>query len=455
MTLKKKIAIYSSLFFSIIFGLTYILVYAQFSNFREEEFKDHLEEKALTSINLMVEVQKVDKQLLQLIDRNSIHKLFNEKTLIFNDSFQLIYSSVDDVLIQWTINDLQKLKAEKSFFRASGDYEIFGIYYETKNANYYALISAEDKYGKRKLQFLSIILLITFFIATVLVWLASFNFTRKLMLPLDIFQNKITNISLNNLTERFTENNKKDEINLIAKAFNKMMFRIEKSYKKQQEFTANASHELRTPIARIITQLENLEQFEKHSYETKKYLLSIKNDASQMADLVTSLLLLSKVSDSEIELLQGKKRIDEIIFDAISIVKKSDVDFHSSFELIENPLFEYKLEIACNETLLTIAFVNLFKNACLYSTDKKAIIQISHPNSDQLIIGIKNNGDLLNNEEQEILFQAFMRGKNSLNKPGSGLGLRIAQRIFNYHKAQLNYSVNKDNLNLFEVIFLV
>lgn len=455
MTLKKKIAIYSSLFFSIIFGLTSILVYVQFSNFREEEFKEHLEEKALTSINLMVEVQKVDKQLLQLIDKNSIHKLFNEKTLIFNDSFQLIYSSVDDVVIHWTVDDLRKLKKDKSFFKSDGVYEIFGIYYETKNANYYTLISAEDKYGNRKLQFLSIILLVTFLIATVLVWLASFNFTRKLMLPLDIFQKKITNISLNNLTERFTENNKKDEINLIAKAFNQMMFRIEKSYKIQQEFTANASHELRTPIARIITQLENLEQFEKHSDETKKYMLSLKNDASQMADLVTSLLLLSKVSDTEIELLQGKKRLDEIIFDAISIVKKSHADFHSSFELIENPLFEYKLEIACNETLLTIAFVNLLKNACLYSIDKKAIIQINHPNNDQLIVSIKNNGNVLNNEEQEILFQAFMRGKNSLNKPGSGLGLSIAQRIFKYHKAQLNYSVNENNLNKFEIIFVL
>jgi signal transduction histidine kinase len=273
------------------------------------------------------------------------------------------------------------------------------------------------------------------------------------MLPLDIFQKKITNISLNNLTERLFENNKKDEINLIAKAFNQMMFRIEKSYKKQQEFTANASHELRTPIARIITQLENLEQFETHSVETKKYLHSLKNDASQMADLVTSLLLLSKVSDSEMELLQDKKRIDEIIFDAISIVKKSDANFHSSFELIENPLFEYQLEIACNETLLTIAFVNLLKNACLYSTDKKAIIQIYHPNSEQLIVSIKNNGEVLNLEEQQILFQAFMRGKNSLNKPGSGLGLRIAQRIFTYHKSQLNYSITNDNLNLFEIIF--
>lgn len=455
MTLKRRIAIYSSLFFSIIFGVTSILIFIQFSNFRKEEFKERLEEKALTSMKLLVEVQEVDKQLLQLIDRNSIHKLYNEKTLIFNDSLQLIYSSVDDVVIHWTVDDLKKLKEEKTLFKAEGKYEVYGIHYDSQNVEYYALISAEDKYGKRKIQFLSVLLLITFLVATSLVWIVSFNFTRKLVLPLDNFQQKITNISLNNLTERLEESNKNDEINLIAKAFNQMMFRIENAYKKQQEFTASASHELRTPVARITTQLENLAQLESHSNETKVYIENLKNDANQMADLITSLLLLSKVSDSNTELLQDRKRIDEIIFDAIAIVKRNYPDFHTHFELIENPQVEYKLDIICNDSLLRIAFVNLLKNAYLYSNDKKAIIEIEQLSSKQVLVRIKNNGEVLDFDEQQKLFQAFMRGKNSIHKPGSGLGLRISQRIFTYHGAQLNYTVSPPNWNQFEIILAV
>ncbi|MES2654024.1 MAG: HAMP domain-containing sensor histidine kinase [Bacteroidota bacterium] len=455
MTLKRRIAIYSSLFFSIIFGVTSVLVFVQFSNFRKDEFRERLEEKALTSMKLLIEVQEVDKQLLQLIDRNSIHKLYNEKTLIFNDSFQLIYSSVDDVVIHWTVDDLRKLKEEKTLFKADGEYEVYGIYYDSQSIDYYALISAEDKYGKRKIQFLSALLIITFLVATSVVWIVSFNFTRKLVLPLDNFQQKITNISLNNLTERLEESNKKDEINLIAKAFNQMMFRIENAYRKQQEFTANASHELRTPIARITTQLENLEQLESHSTETKIYIENLKNDANQMADLITSLLLLSKVSDNNTELLQDRKRIDEIIFDAIAIVKKHYPDFYPHFELIENPLVEYKLDIICNDSLLRIAFVNLLKNAYLYSNDKKAIIEIEQLSNEQVLVRIKNNGEVLDSDEQQKLFQAFMRGKNSIYKPGSGLGLRISQRIFTYHGAQLNYTVSPPNLNQFEIILTV
>jgi nitrate/nitrite-specific signal transduction histidine kinase len=256
MTIKQRIALYSSLFFSLLFGLTSIIIYYQFSNFREEEFKERLEEKALNTMKLLAEVQEVDNTLLQLIDKNSIHKLYNEKTLIFNDSLKLIYSSVDDVVINWTVDDLKKLKKEKTLFKTESEYEIFGIYYDSQNVDYYALISAQDKYGKRKLQFLNVVLTVSFLIATAIVWLASFNFTKRLILPLDNFQKKITNISSNNLTERLVETGKEDEINLIAKAFNQMMRRIEDSYKNQQEFTANASHELRTPIARIITQTQ-------------------------------------------------------------------------------------------------------------------------------------------------------------------------------------------------------
>jgi signal transduction histidine kinase len=362
---------------------------------------------------------------------------------------------VDDVIINWTVDDLKKLKKEKTLFKTEGEYEIFGIYYDSQNVDYYALISAQDKYGKRKLQFLSVVLTISFLIATSIIWLVSFNFTKQLILPLDNFQKKITNISSNNLTERLAETGKEDEINLIAKAFNQMMRRIEDSYKNKQEFTANASHELRTPIARIITQLENLEQLEKHSAETLTYLQNIKTDANNMAELISSLLTLSKISETQIDFTNNKKRIDEIIFDSMALVKKNYPDFSSGFELIENNEFEYDLDIFCNESLLKIAFSNLIKNAYLYSANKKALIEIEQISTNQIAVSIKNNGNTIEKSEQHKLYDTFMRGKNSQNKPGSGLGLPLSKRIFNYHNATLNYSVTGQNLNQFEIIFSI
>ncbi len=453
MKLQNRISVNLSLFFSILHVIISLIIYWQFSLFRKEEFAYLLNEKAATSLKLITEVKESEKQLLKLIDQNTINKLFDEKTLIFNDSSKLIYSSVDDAVIDWSLADLRYLKSHRTFYRHQDKYDVFGIYYKSPKANYYLLTSAEDVYGNRKLEYLKFLLIATLLVGVTVMWITSLYFVRSVISPLNIFQKKITTITERNLTERFEETENKDEINLMAKAFNQMMLRIQNSYKKQQEFTANASHELRTPIARIITQLENLQIIASHSPQTAEYLVSIKNDANQMADLITSLLLLSKVEEnSEVHFLEVR-RIDEILFDAISLVKKQFSDFQVSFSINEDDDSDLNLEIPCNESLLKIVFINLLKNSYFYSDNQSASIEIIPLEDGQLVVRITNSGCIIAESEQHLLFQPFMRGRNAQSKPGTGLGLRIAQRILAHHKAQITYLALNDKTNVFDVIF--
>lgn len=110
MTLKNRISLLVSLLFTILFGLASTLIFVLYSNFRKEEFRDRLEIKALSNIKLLVNVKEVDDQLLKMIDQNSINKLYDEKTLVFDSHFKLIYSSIDDAKINWSIDDLKYLK---------------------------------------------------------------------------------------------------------------------------------------------------------------------------------------------------------------------------------------------------------------------------------------------------------------------------------------------------------
>jgi len=73
MTLKRRISIYVSVAFSILFGLGITIVYLAFASFRQVEFTDRLQEKALTTVNLLLTVKDIDKQLLKVIDQNSIY----------------------------------------------------------------------------------------------------------------------------------------------------------------------------------------------------------------------------------------------------------------------------------------------------------------------------------------------------------------------------------------------
>jgi two-component system sensor histidine kinase ArlS len=451
MTLKNRISLLVSLLFTILFGLASTLIFVLYSNFRKDEFKDRLEIKALSNIKLLVNVKEIDNQLLKMIDQNSINKLYDEKTLVFDSNYKLIYSSIDDAKIKWSIDDLKYLKKNKTFFKKQGNYEVYGVFYDTKDKDFYALISATDNFGQRRLLFLRYTLVVSYIFFTCICWVITSITVKKLMSPLNAFHQKIKNINENNLDTRVASKSNKDEIDLIANEFNFMMDRIEISYQRQKEFTAHASHELRTPLSRITSQIENVIADTKTSNERKSFLINILSDVNQLTELINSLLILSKIDNKKHE-NNEVHRMDEILFSAIENLNKSYPEFVILFEIEENDDLDTALEINGNKNLLEIAISNVLKNACVYSDNKQAKVIISTQDNN-LIISISNTGDTLNENEQKLLFQPFMRGKNSKGTSGFGLGLRIVQRILTLHKATITYSVPTKNTNLFQLIF--
>lgn len=451
MTLKNRISLLVSLLFTILFGLASTVIFVLYSNFRKEEFRDRLEIKALSNIKLLVNVKEVDDQLLKMIDQNSINKLYDEKTLVFDSHYKLIYSSIDDAKINWSIEDLKYLKKHKTFFKQQGDYEVYGVFYDTKDKDFYALISATDDYGKRKLLFLRYTLIVSYIFFTCICWVLTSFMVKKAMSPLRIFHQKIKNINENNLDTRIKSKSAKNEIDLIANEFNFMMDRIEISYQKQKEFTAHASHELRTPLSRITSQIENTITDSATSDKGKSFLKTILSDVNQLTELINSLLILSKIDNKNPENYEVQ-RMDEILFSAIENLNRSFPDFVILFEMEENDNLDIALEIKGNKNLLEIALGNVLKNACVYSDNKQANVKISIEDH-HLIISILNTGNTLSENEQKNLFQPFMRGANSKGTTGFGLGLRIVNRILTLHKAEIKYSIPEKNTNLFQLIF--
>jgi len=451
MTLKNRISLLVSLLFTILFGLASTVIFVLYSNFRKEEFRDRLEIKALSNIKLLVNVKEVDDQLLKMIDQNSINKLYDEKTLVFDSHYKLIYSSIDDAKITWSIDDLKYLKKHKTFFKQQGNYEVYGVFYDTKDKDFYALISATDEYGKRKLLFLRYTLVASYIFFTFVCWILTSFMVKKAMSPLNLFHQKIKKINENNLDTRIESKSNKNEIDLIANEFNYMMDRIEISYQKQKEFTAHASHELRTPLSRITSKIENTVADSKTTTENKSFLKTILSDVNQLTELINSLLILSKIEDKNHQ-KNEVHRMDEILFSAIENLNKSFRDFVILFEMEESDNLDSVLEIKGNKNLLEIALSNVLKNACVYSDNKQAKVKISTENN-HLLITISNTGKTLSEDEQKNLFQPFMRGENSKGTSGFGLGLRIVQRILTLHKANITYSVSEENTNSFQLTF--
>lgn len=452
MTLKNRISLLVSLLFTILFGLASTVIFVLYSNFRKEEFRDRLEIKALSNIKLLVNVKEVDDQLLKMIDQNSINKLYDEKTLVFDSHFKLIYSSIDDAKINWSVEDLKYLKKHKTFFKQQGDYEVYGVFYDTKDQDFYALISATDDYGKRKLLFLRYTLIISYILFTCICWVLTSFMVKKAMNPLSLFHQKIKNINENNLDTRIASKSNKDEIDLIANEFNFMMDRIEVSYQKQKEFTAHASHELRTPLSRITAQIENTVADPATSVKGKTFLTTILSDINHLTELISSLLILSKIDNNKNNEDNEVHRMDEILFSAIENLKRSFPEFIILFEIEESDNLDTALEVKGNKNLLEIALINVLKNACVYSDNKQALVKIS-TQENHLVISVLNTGKTLTETEQKNLFQPFMRGKNSKGTSGFGLGLRIVNRILTLHKSYITYSIPNSKENLFQLFF--
>ncbi len=451
MTLKNKISFLISLVFSILFAIAAFIIFYLFSNFRKVEFESRLKEKAFSSIKLLVEVAQVDRQLLKIIDQNSINKLYDEKTLIFDSSYQLIYSSLDDAKIKWNVDDLKYLKVNKTFFKKENKYEVYGVFYDTNYKDYYALISASDDYGKRKLEYLFYTLLTTYIVFTGLCWFITFYSVKRLLLPLDNFHSKIKSINENNLDTRVEVKQSNNEIDLLGSEFNQMLQRIDLSYQKQKEFTAQASHELRTPVARVTSQLENRILDKQIDQKQQGFLKTILNDVNQITELISSLLLLSKLNDKSSQ-FNNTYRIDELIYASIDRLHKSHPEFRIKFNIEFSEELDTVLEVKGSKSLLEIAIINLLKNACVYSNNNQANILINQINS-RLTVAISNDGKTLNAVEQQNLFQPFMRGANAKGKAGLGLGLRIVQRILNQHGASIIYHTPDEQTNIFIITF--
>ena len=449
MTLKRKIAFNFSIAYSLIFAIVMVIIYYTSYDFRKEKFLERMHNKLEFTIQLILKNENVDVKGANFEVDEIEDELFHDETLIFNSNKKLIYSTVKDENITWDEGLLYQLDQTSEVHTQNKDQELLGTHVKIRDKVYYILVTARDRTGQLKLDFLKYLLVITYLITTVFVWIFSYNFVKKLLTPLDKFTQQITEITAHKLTTKLEENKSEDEISVLARAFNTMMIRINDVFQAQKEFTASASHEIRTPLTRITFQLENLSNKSDIQPETKTTLQNVTKDIHQLSDLTSSLILLTKFDRENIQQIFKEERIDEIIFDAYEVVLKTYPQLYLDFKINENE--ELTLAVRGIRSLLEIVFINLFKNAVLYSDNAEVSVSI-HENDNELRVIMENSGPVISDEDRNKLFEAFIRGKNPQNINGSGLGLKIVQRILEYHQANIYYSVDS-NKNIFTLIF--
>jgi OmpR-family two-component system manganese-sensing sensor histidine kinase len=216
---------------------------------------------------------------------------------------------------------------------------------------------------------------------------------------------------------------------------------IESNMQKQKRFIADASHELRTPIAVIISGLEvNLNNKKLDLLSAKKTLESTLDEMREFSKLSNSLLDISKY-DTEIQIKYEPISINELV--------KSIVEKNKNLAQIKEISIETKIEspalIQGNKIELSRVFFNVLDNAIKYTSPGGKILISDKINSNKYLLTISDNGIGISKDILNKIFDPFFRGDAARSTDGAGLGLTLAKKIVENHKGTISIKSQVNN----------
>ena len=415
MKIKLKIALLFTLLVTLILLLLGMAVYYFTSLNRQNQFSQRLKNRALTNARLLIELEEMNQPLLKKIDSLTMNLLFEERIMIYDDKNNLVYvnrSEITEPLPPDTAM-LNKIRANTEYRFTENEYDGIGTIYNERAAGYVIVATALDRVGLTALSQLRKILLLSGLAGIIITTLIGYFFSINLLRPLARINKEMNEVSFQNISRRIEANNKKDELNELAKTFNSLLERLEASFNNQKSFIANASHELSTPLAAISSQLEVALLQNRNEKEYKAVLASVQEDVVHLNNLVRKLLELAKAGAGKGISLEPV-RIDEVILSAVEEVNKLHQQYHVYLSFDEIPDEEALCYIYGNEILLFIAFKNIIENACKYSPSHNAWVSIEIK-PDKKIIRIKDEGIGMTEEEIQKVFEKSINDNILLN----------------------------------------
>jgi len=274
---------------------------------------------------------------------------------------------------------------------------------------------------------------------TLLSFLGGYLISGQMLKPLKDLNDEMENLSTKSLGKQIKYEDTGDEISGLIKNFNKMSERLGLSFKSQKEFVENASHELKTPLAVIQSNLDlALEDGEISEKELKEILDESRTSVKYMSKLTEDLLLLSAL-ENDIE----KEEVDivQILRNCYKALKTLEGEKGFKIKITGEKL----LIIYGNDILLSRAFSNVLENSIKYSQGNEIEVNVRKEN-DKKVVEFKDNGKGVPVKDLEKMFDRFYRVDKSRSRKtgGSGIGLSITKKVVEVHNGRI-YAENVKN----------
>ena len=267
--------------------------------------------------------------------------------------------------------------------------------------------------------------------------------------PIRKFSDKIEEVQAQNLSDSRIEENNVKELNQLGISYNKMLERLSDAFEIQRQFTANAAHELRTPLALMQVQLDlyNSASHPGNDADTLQTIKMVTEQNDKLNRMVKTLLDMSE--------LQTVGRDDKIILDAIVEEVLADLE---PLAVEKNIKLIGKCEDATmigSDILIYRLVYNLIENAIKYNHPLGQVTVTAYQRNKHVYLSVEDTGSGIPKELRERVFEPFFRVDKSRSRElgGVGLGLALVHEIVRVHDGSICIKSGKTGGTIFEVTF--
>jgi len=255
-------------------------------------------------------------------------------------------------------------------------------------------------------------------IVTLLSGIIAYFVSGRSLKPLREFSDQVERIQMANLTESAVNENEIPEFRLLSQSFNQMLERISTAFEAQRQFTGNAAHELRTPLALMQAQLDLYTKEQGHGDDIVEIVPTLQEQTERLSLMVTTLLDMS-----ELETVQRTDRIElvpmieEVLADLSPLAEKQNITLEQEGE---------EASLIGSDILLYRVIFNLVENAIKYNCPGGRVTVSTERDGAMVRIRVADTGEGIAEKFQKSIFQPFFRVDKSVSRALGGVGLGLA-----------------------------
>ena len=343
--------------------------------------------------------------------------------------------------LQETVTDQSAVPEAMYIDIPDNEWDDFAAQFATKVYN------SKSDYRNRSLLITAVVALIggavTFFVS------------GRALKPLKEFSETVEKVQAQNLADYTIEENRIAELDRLRTSYNKMLLRLSESFETQRQFTGNAAHELRTPLALIQAQLDLYHTTEHPDSTTVagETIQMVTEQNERLSKLVRTLLDMSELQTvSRNDRIELHSLIEEVLTDLEPLAQEKKVELIQKSQRAGAKVDE-ELFLTGSDILIYRMLYNLVENAIKYNRENGSVTVSAIKEKNKVILKVSDTGNGIDEAFREQIFEPFFRVDKSRSRElgGVGLGLAMVREVVRVHDGTIEVYTNKHSGTTFEV----